>query len=51
MKKIKQIPKEITLGKLEVIIIPNGELLCLGKRIGWFKDFKDCLEVIGTEEK
>ena len=33
---IKQ-PDEITLAKLEVIVMPNGEVMCLGGRIGWFE--------------
>lgn len=29
-------PEEITLAKLEVLIMPNGEVMCLGGSIGWF---------------
>jgi len=28
-------PKEITLAKLDVLVMPNGEILCAGKTIGW----------------
>ena len=31
-------PKEITLCNLEVIVMLNGEIICLGKTIGWVKD-------------
>jgi len=36
-------PEEITLCTLEVVLMPNGELLCLGKTVGWFKTFRDFL--------
>ena len=29
-------PKEITLATLEVVVMPNGEVICLGQTIGWF---------------
>ena len=44
---MKQIPENITLCELEVIILPNGEILCNGKSMGFFKDFKKYL----TEKK
>lgn len=28
-------PNRITLCSLEVIVMPNGEVLCAGKTIGW----------------
>ena len=27
-----------TLGDLEVLVMPNGEVLCLGRTIGWVKN-------------
>ena len=30
-------PTAITVCDLEVIVMPNGEVLCLGKTIGWLK--------------
>ena len=39
MKKIE----EMTICNLEVLVMPNGEILCLGKTIGWFGVFKDFL--------
>jgi len=30
-------PDEITLCNLEVIVMPNGEVLCSGNSIGWVK--------------
>lgn len=28
-------PKTMTLCNLEVLVMPTGEVLCLGKTIGW----------------
>lgn len=36
-------PKEMNIVHLEVLLMPNGELLCFGKHIGWFKDFRTYL--------
>jgi len=40
-------PKEITLCTLSCIVMPNGEVVCIGKTIGWYKDLKEYL----TEDK
>jgi hypothetical protein len=40
---MKKIPSEITLCNLEVIVMPDGEILCLGKYLGRFGKFKKCL--------
>jgi len=37
-------PKEITVCKLECLLMPSGEVICLGKTIGWFKDVGKYLE-------
>jgi len=37
-------PDKITVCKLTVVLMPQGELLCMGKTVGWFKEFKDYLE-------
>lgn len=44
---MKKIPENITLCNLEVIIMPNGDIICKGKIIGQFKNFKEYL----TEKK
>jgi hypothetical protein len=50
-------PKEITLCNLEVIIMPNGEVICLGERVGWFSKLRErltpkaLLEVINKESE
>lgn len=36
-------PEQMTMCKLEVLLMPNGELICVGKTIGWFRDFKKYL--------
>lgn len=36
-------PTEMTIAKLEVLIMPNGEILSLGKRVGYFKEFAKSL--------
>lgn len=43
----KKQPKFVSLGYLEVAVMPNGELIHLGKTVGWFKTSKDML--IDTE--
>lgn len=37
-------PKEITVCNLECILMPNGEIMSLGKTIGFFKDYKKYLK-------
>ena len=43
---MKEVPKEITFSKLEVVVMPQGEIICGGKTLGWFKDFKEYLEEV-----
>jgi len=40
-------PDGITVCNLEVVLMPQGEIICLGKTVGWFKECKECL----TEKK
>ena len=44
-------PDEITLCTLEVVLMPNGEVICLGKTVGWFKQLKDYLQTKGGDIK
>lgn len=30
-------PDRPTLATLEVVVVPNGEIICLGKTVGWLK--------------
>lgn len=40
---MEQQPTEITVCHLEVVVMPNGEIISLGKTIGLFKDYKEHL--------
>lgn len=31
-------PGTIVVAKLEVLVMPNGEVICLGKTIGWLSE-------------
>ncbi len=42
---IKEQPKEITVCKLECVLMPQGEIISQGKTVGWFKDLKKYLEI------
>lgn len=35
---MKTAPKEITLCNLAVVVMPNGEIICFGKTVGWVKE-------------
>jgi len=35
---MKEAPKEMTICNLEVLVMPNGEVLCLGRTVGWVKE-------------
>ena len=37
---MKEQPKEITVCYLECALMPQGEIICKGKTIGWFKNLK-----------
>ena len=37
---MEKMPEEITACLLEVVLMPNGEILCLGKTVGWFRELK-----------
>ena len=38
-------PEEITVVRLQCVLMPNGEIISNGKTIGWFKDLQKYLEV------
>ena len=48
-------PEEMTLAKLEVLVMPNGEIMCLGGVIGNVSQFgkylTDLRDAITGEEK
>ena len=37
-------PKTLTLCTLACVLMPNGEIICMGKSIGWFKSHKAVLK-------
>lgn len=40
-------PKEITPCTLDVVVMPNGEVICVGKTVGWVKDLGKYLTPTG----
>ena len=48
---MEQIPDNITLCNLEVVLMPNGEIISEGKTLGWFDKFKKHLEPKFKEHK
>ncbi len=44
-KPLEEIPNEITICNLEVIVMPNGEILFLGKTVDWFQNAKKYLTI------
>lgn len=43
--KVGAQPEGITAAFLEVVIMPNGELISKGKTIGWFDGFSEFIHV------
>lgn len=35
---------------LEVLVMPNGELICLGKTVGWVREFEKYLFPVDHEK-
>lgn len=44
MPTMTKAPGVITVCNLEVIVMPNGEVLCLGKTVGWVSELGRFLE-------
>lgn len=42
---MKENPKEITVCYLECVVMPQGEIICKGKTIGWLKDLGEFITV------
>lgn len=42
-------PDQITLASLECVAMPNGEVICLGKTLGWIDDFGEHLRPCGGD--
>lgn len=43
MKKVQSKPKDISVVYLQAVLMPNGEVISVGKTLGQFKDFKGFL--------
>ncbi len=43
---IKEIPEGITPVMIEGVLMPNGEVITLGKTIGWFDTFKEVMVIV-----
>ena len=43
-------PGEITPAFLAVVVMPNGEVICLGKTVGWVKELGKYLSVREKEQ-
>jgi len=39
-------PKEITVCHLEVIVMPNGEVICAGRSLGWVNTLGKYLTIV-----
>lgn len=50
MDKIEKVPDHIKLCYLEVVVMPNGEIISCGKTLGWFDTFKGYLFGRAEEE-
>ena len=46
---MKKNPKKMTVCNLEVLVMPQGEIICLGKTIGWVKELGKFLTPIIKE--
>jgi hypothetical protein len=45
------LPTHITLCTLELVVMPNGELICNGKTVGWFQELKEYLQEVTQVRK
>ena len=43
-------PDGIITATLQVVVMPNGEIISRGKHIGWFDDFKQYLTPVADAE-
>jgi len=42
-------PETITLCSLQVVVMPNGEIICAGKTIGFVKNIGEFLTIIKSK--
>ena len=43
---LRTAPDQPTVCSLEVLVMPNGEVLCLGKTVGWLKKLGRLITVV-----
>jgi hypothetical protein len=41
LKQLLKIPKQITPIFLDAVILPNGEIISMGKSLGYFREFDE----------
>ena len=42
---MKKQPESMVVCNLEVLLMPQGEIICRGKTLGWFNEFKEHLSI------
>jgi len=42
---LEEQPNQITVCTLDVVLMPQGEIICMGKTVGWFKDMKEHINI------
>ena len=50
IKKLESIPEDLEVSYLEVVILPNGELISMGKSLGMYKDYSSNLWARSCDE-
>jgi hypothetical protein len=45
---MKVAPKHITPATLDVVVMPNGEIICYGKTVGWVKELGKFISVAAS---
>lgn len=47
---IKKIEKAM-LCRLQCVLMPNGEIICKGKTIGWYENLREFLQKVDEAER
>jgi len=42
---MKKLPEAMTICNLEVLVMPNGEILCMGKTVGFVRELGKYLTI------
>lgn len=43
-------PDSICICELQVVLMPQGEIICKGKTVGWFRELKDYLTLVDANK-